>query len=174
MTDSAATEPTEHPALAPGLAIGVLLGIVGVLAGYVGLSHLLRIDTLFAGAFFIFFWVGVEKAAAKTFLPTLVGAAGGIVNSGMLHPQLATAVGIDPGLTALIGLVVLLLAIYLLLIQKASILFNHAYMLFFTVGAIPMLSDMKIFQDMAASIALAAAYVGLIFWGLRWLEARKR
>src|SRR3990167_8555616 len=122
MTDSTAIEPTEHPALAPRLAIWVLLAIVLVLAGYVGLAHLLRIDTLFAGAFFIFFWVGVEKAAAKAFLPALIGAAGGIINSGMLHPQLATAAWIDPGLTALVGLAVLLLAIYLLLIQKASIL----------------------------------------------------
>jgi hypothetical protein len=159
--------------LAPGPAFLVLVAIVVALAGYIGLAVLLHIDAIFAGSLFLFFWSGVEKAAPTAYIPTLVGALGGVANASLFHPGVVSAFAIDPGWAALAGLFILIVALYLLLIQQVSVLCNQSYMLFVTVGAIPLLPDTKIFVSMVEAIFLSAVYFGLIVWALNHIGARR-
>lgn len=159
--------------LAPARAFLVLMAIVVLLAGYIGLAYLLHVAAIFAGSLFLFFWVGVEKAAQAAFIATLVGAIGGIANASLFHASLATAFAIDPGLAALAGLGLVMLAVYMVLIHKASVLFNQSYLLFVTVGAIPQLSDAGIFVSMVEGVLLSAVYFGGIAWILRRIGARR-
>ncbi len=157
----------------PGRAFLTLIAIIVALAGYIGLAVLLHIAAIFAGSLFLFFWTGVEKAAPAAFVPTLVGALGGIANAALFHPAVASSFAIDPTWAAIAGLVVLVLVLYLLLMQKASVLCNQAYMLFITVAAIPLLPDLKIFTSMVESVFLSAAFFGCIVWILRHIGARR-
>jgi hypothetical protein len=149
------------------------MAIVVLLAGYISLAYLLHIESIFAGSLFLFFWVGVEKAAPAAFVATLVGAIGGIANASLLHASVATALAIDPSLAALAGLGVLMLAVYMLLIHKARWLFNQSYMLFVAVGAIPQLSDAGISVSMVEGVSLSAAYFGSIVWILHHIGTRR-
>jgi hypothetical protein len=159
--------------LPPGRAFLVLLAVVALLAGYVALAYLLQIAAIFAGSLFLFFWVGVEKAAPAAFMATLVGAIGGVANGILLHASVAAVFGVNPGVAALVGVGLLFLAVYMVLIHKGQILFNQSYMLFVTVAAIPMLSNRQIFVSMIEGIFLSAAYFGVIFWILRRIGARR-
>ena len=174
MNTSSSGQPTEHSQpLAPGRGFLVMMALVVLLAGFIGLTVVLHIMAIFAGSFFLFFWLGVEKAAPAAFIPTLVGALGGIANGSLLHASLATALGVNPALAALVGLGVLMLAVYMLLIHKVPMLFNQAYMLFVTMAAIPLLSDTAIFVSMVECVFLSAAYFGGIFWIFRRIGARR-
>jgi hypothetical protein len=174
MSSAAATQPPENAeALPPGRAFLVLIAIIVALAAYIGLAVLLHIEAVFAGSLFLFFWTGVEKAAPAAFVPTLVGALGGIANAGLFHPAVASSLAIDPTMAVIAGLVVLVLALYLLLMQKLSVLCNQSYMLFVTVGAIPLLPDLKIFVSMVEAVFLSAAFFGCIVWALRHFGARR-
>jgi hypothetical protein len=159
--------------MAPGPAFLVLMAIIAALAGYIGLAVLLHIDAIFAGSLFLFFWTGVEKAAPAAYVPTLVGALGGLANASLFHPAVVSAFAIDPVWAVVAGLVVLCLVLYLLLIQRVSVLCNQSYMLFVTVGAIPLLPDTRIFVSMVEAIFLSAAYFGIIVWALNYIGARR-
>ena len=168
MNNSSSGLPSQSgQALPPFRAFLILVGIVVLLAGYICLCYLFKIEAIFAGSLFVFFWVGVEKTAPTAFTPTIVGAVGGIANAGLLHASLMTALGINPGLAALAGLGLLMLAIFMLLIKRASVLFNHGYMLFVTVAAITQLSDTKIFISMVECVFLSAVYFGSLLWIIR-------
>lgn len=93
------------------------------------------------GSLFLFAWTTVEKAAPKAFIASAIGAVGGIANAALFHANLATAFAIDLNLAAIAGLGLFMLALYMLLIHKASVLCNSSYMLFLTVGTILQLSD---------------------------------
>ena len=161
------------PALSPLRALLVLVGLVALLAGYIALCIALHLAAAFAGSLFLFFWLGVEKGAPAALAPTLVGAVGGIVNAGLLHPDIATAFGLDPGVSALSGLALLVIAVYILLIHKITVLFNQSYMLFVTVAGIPIVSGVPAFESMLQCLFLAAVYFGLIFWILRRIGRRR-
>ena len=174
MSSAPSSQPSASAqAMAPGPAFLVLIAIIVALAGYIGLAVLLHIEAVFAGSLFLFFWTGAEKAAPAAFIPTLVGALGGIANASLFHAGVVSAFAMDPGWAALAGLAVLIVVLYLLLIQKVSVLCNQSYMLFVTVGAIPLLPDTKIFVSMVEAVFLSAAYFGIIVWALNYIGARR-
>jgi hypothetical protein len=174
MSSAPASQPSEgDQALPPGRAFLVLIAIIVALAAYIGLAVLLHIAAIFAGSLFLFFWTGVEKTAPAAFVPTLVGALGGIANAALFHPSVASSFGLDPTWAAIAGLIVIVLALYLLLMKTMSVLFNQAYMLFITVAAIPLLPDVKIFASMVEAVFLSAAFFGCIVWILRHIGARR-
>lgn len=159
--------------LPPGRALLVPLAIVVLLAGFVALGYALHIEAIFAGSLFVFFWIGIERADSAKFIAVLTGAIGGIANGSLLHQDVAAALGIDPGLSALAGLGLIMFAVYMLLIQKATTLFNHSYMLFLTVAAIPQLGHADLFVSMFQGAFISAAYFGVIFWALRRFSPRR-
>lgn len=159
--------------LPPGRAFLVLIAIVVVLAGFLGLFALLHIMAVFAGSFFLFAWVGVEKAAPEAFVGSILGAIAGIANASLLHPDLATTFGFDPGIAAIAGPGLLMVALYMLLIHKLPTLFNSTYMLFATLGAIPMLSGREVFASMMEGVIVGAAYFGGLFLLFRKVGGRR-
>ena len=175
MNDLSQAKPSHgHAPLSPLRALWVLIALVVILAGYLLLAYALHVAAVFAGSFFLFFWLGVEKATPATFPATLVGALGGIANAALFHAGVASALALDPGLAALGGLVLLLAALYMLLTLKGALLFNQSYMLFLTVAAIPQLATVELFEGMVEGVLLSAIYFGSVFALLRFIGSRRR
>lgn len=162
----------EQP-LPPGKALLVLLAVVVLLTAFVGLAYVLHISALYAGSLFLFYWLGIEKAAPTTYVPTVAGAFGGVAHAGLLHPAQASALGLDPGLAAVAGLLLLVLAIYLLLIHKLPALINQSYMLFLTVALIPQLNSPGLVADMGLGILYGAIFCGVAAFAARTFAARR-
>lgn len=102
-----------------------------------------------------------------------MGAFGGLANAGLLHPAQASALGLEPGPAAIAGLLVLLLALFLLLTHRLTILVNQSYMLFLTVALIPQLNGPRIIADMGVGIVHGAVFCGITAFALRKFAERR-
>ena len=158
----------SHAPLKPVHALLVLFGIIVLLAGYLTISHLLGIVPTYAGILLLFYWFAVKGGAPGELAAAFVGALGGIGNAALL-----VVPGVDPGLSALLGLLALIVALYCLLAGFVPLLFNQAYMLLVTVAAIPLILTEGRFVGMAASVILSAVYFGGLVWLLRLIGARR-
>lgn len=159
----------NHAPLSPLVGLLVLLVAVVVIAGYLILAHLLGIHSAFAGILLMFYLFAMEGGAASALPKAFIGALGGLANGALF----ATWAGLDPGLTALAGLVMVLIAVYCLLIGIAPILFNQAYMLVLTVVCVPPVLLEADFTGMLAALFLSLFYFGAAAWALGVLRNRK-
>ena len=162
------TDQTAHAPLPPGRALLVLLALIAVLAGYLTISHLMGIVPTYAGILLLYYWFAVKGGAPDELLAAFVGALGGIGNAALLAVP-----GLDVGLSALLGLGVLTVALYCLLAGFLPWLFNQAYMLLVTVAAIPLVLGEGRFAGMAASVLVSAVYFGGLVWLLRAVGKKK-
>ncbi len=151
----------------------LLLPVVLFLAIYVAFALVLHLQALFAGSLFLFYWLGIEKAELSAFLRALAGAIGGTIGGSLFQAEQAAALGLDPVWTAVAGLFLLILAIYLLLIHAMPFLVNQAYMLFLTVAGIPQLGGGTLIRDMIGGVIYSAFYCGITVGLYRYLAARR-
>lgn len=154
--------------LMPKQAAVILLVLVLVLAAYLYLAHMLGLAALFTGNLVLFYWAGIEHFRLEALPGVLAGSLGGILN-GALFALLPPVMGEGPA--ALVAVLVLLGAIYLLLLRRLPLLFNNAYMLQLNVALIPpVLTEGRWTQMSAAVLFSGAFWGGLVFaygWGRR-------
>ena len=154
-----ASESTQADTLTPLKGIAVLGGVIVAVAALVAIGIALHLNALYAGFLFVLYWTGLCHAKVDDFAPALIGSLGGIAMAYGLH-ALPAALGEVAGMVLALGLV--LLAVYALIMRWATILVNNAFMLFLTVGSIPMLMDTATLGDMALAVVVSAAYVGVL------------
>jgi len=145
-------------------ALLVTLGILVAVAALIGLYVLLDVKPLFAGFLFALYWMGVKHCDLKEFLPSVVGALGGLALAAGLH-YLPLHYG-NPGLFAALAVVVL--AIFMQVRNSLPQLVNLSFMLYLTVGTIPAVAALNDYPGMAYALLVAAAFCG----GLIWLMGR--
>lgn len=165
MSAESPTAPIAAPEHLPPLkAFFVLLGLIVVVAGFLVLAHALGLLSVFAGMLLVFYWFACKSGELRALPSALLGGLGGILNGALF-----VLPGIEPGLSALLGLIVVLVALYLMLIGVIPLIFNQAYMLLVTVSTIPALMAPPQHIGMALAITLSALYFGAIIGALKLL-----
>lgn len=166
MTSSTATEQastTEETAMSPLVAVGVLLGVIVVVAGYLFLAGSLGVAEFWAGFLFLLYWAGIEHMDMETLPSSIVGGFFGIFLAFLSH-EMAALVGLDQNTGMMVFLGVLLVVIFFQILGKLTIAINMMTMLYLTVGTIPAIQENTTAVGMASALALAIVY----FCGLIW------
>ncbi|MDT0576688.1 hypothetical protein RM533_10915 [Croceicoccus sp. F390] len=163
------SEQVEQPAPSPVVALIVLVAVVIAVAGFLALAHLLAIEAVYAGFLFILYWTGIRHSAWEEFIPSLLGAFGGLALAAALH-----LMPIHYGTAGLVvSLALVLLAIYLLIRQQLPRFVNMSFMLLLTVTTVPVITADAPYVDMALAIAVGAAYVAGLMWLLGVVQKRR-
>ncbi|GAA4769880.1 hypothetical protein [Novosphingobium ginsenosidimutans] len=160
MTDSTAT---AAPGPLAGLGI-VLIVVVAVIAWAIIGTALFSDLTLFGGFLLLWHWANLEALEIKRLPATIAGALVGIG----LAWQVVYLTGKMGSNGMILGLLIMVAAIYLQVIAVLPFLFNAAAMLFLTVAAAPLIQLKIDFAELAL-----ATVVGGLFFGV-FVEAIKR
>ena len=161
------TETNAAPAAAPGplAGLGIVAIVVVAVVAWVIIGTALFSDVSLFGAFLLLWhWANLEALEIKRMPATIAGALVGIALAWQVV-YLTSKLGSNG---TILGLLIMVAAIYLQVINALPFLFNAAAMLFLTVAAAPLI-QLKI--DFA-ELAVATVVGGLFFGG--FVEAIKR
>jgi hypothetical protein len=143
----------------------ILLAVICSVTAFLVLCHLLRIESAFAGFFFLLLWGGVQRFDMQKLLPNTVGALVGI--------GLAYTINSAPGIgiwAIVISLVIVLIVTYLQILGRAAIVVNLSTMLYLTLCTAPPIATGSDYVDIVAAMLVASAFFG----GLALLAATLR
>jgi hypothetical protein len=137
----------------------ILLVVVGSIIGWIVLgTTLFGLTSFFATFMFAWCWVNVEQGDFKQWPQCLIGA---IVGIGLTWQSQVLAVQFGtPGLVT--GLLVIIAAIYVQIMNWVPIALNRCAMLFVTVLAAPALLVKMNFIELLVAVALGAAYFAVV------------
>ncbi|MGH6782543.1 MAG: hypothetical protein ACREB5_10630 [Sphingomonadaceae bacterium] len=124
----------DKPAMSPLKGLGVLLGVIVVIAGFIAVAVALHLSELWAGFLFLLYWSMVEHAKPERIRASAIGAFVG-TGTAALMALAPAALGAGPGMALFMGVVLLL--VYAIIMGWAPIAVNMATMIFLTVGTIP-------------------------------------
>jgi hypothetical protein len=161
------TDTNGAPAAAPGPLAGlgiVAIVVLAVVAWAIIGTALFSEATLFGAFLLLWHWANLEALEIKRLPATIAGALVGIALAWQVV-YLTTTMGSNG---TILGLVIMVAAIYLQVINVLPFLFNAAAMLFLTVAAAPLVQLKVDFVQLAL-----ATLVGGLFFGL-FVEAIKR
>lgn len=159
--------PTAAPGPVAGLGI-VAIVVVAIVAWVVIGTKLFSDVTLFGGFLLLWHWANLEHLDIKRLPPTIAGALVGIA----LAWQVIYLAGIMGTNGLILGLLIMVAAIYLQIINVVPFLFNPAAMLFLTVAAAPLIQLKVDFAELALSTLVGGVFFGLFIVSLQWLAAR--
>lgn len=167
MTDSESTAAAAAPGLLAGL--GIVAIVVVLIAAWAVIGTSLFSDlTLFGPFLLLWQWANLEALEIKRLPATIAGALVGIGLAWQvvfLTQQLG-------GTGTIIGLLVMVGAIYLQIINALPFLFNTAAMLFLTVAAAPLIQLKVDFVELAVATVLGGLFFGLAVEGLKRIAVR--
>ncbi|HQV04852.1 MULTISPECIES: hypothetical protein [unclassified Novosphingobium] len=164
-------DSNSAPAAAPGPVAGLaIVAIVVVLViAWAVLGTMLFSDlTLFGGFLLLWHWANLEQLEIKRMPATIAGALVGIGLAWQvvyLTQQMGST-------GTIIGLLVMIAAIYIQIINVMPMLFNAAAMLFLTVAAAPLIQLKVDFAELALSTVVAGLFFGALVEGLKRAAAR--
>jgi hypothetical protein len=159
------TDSTSAPAPGPLAGLGIVAIVVVAVVAWVIIGTALFSDVSLFGAFLLLWhWANLEALEIKRLPATIAGALVGIALAWQVV-YLTTIMGSNG---TILGLLIMVAAIYLQVINVLPFLFNAAAMLFLTVAAAPLIQLKINFVELAL-----ATVVGGLFFGL-FVEAIKR
>ena len=137
----------------------ILLVVVGSIIGWIVLGTMLfGLSSFFATFMFAWCWVNIEQGDFKQWPQCFIGA---IVGVGLTwQSQLLAAQFGTPGLVT--GLLIIIAAIYVQIMNWVPIALNRCAMLFVTVLAAPALLEKMDFVELLAAIGVGAVYFAII------------
>ncbi len=148
-------QPAEAPAaLTPFNGFLIFLLVVGAIIGWILLGSQFGVVSFFASFLFLWYWAAVEQADFKQWPQCLIGALVGLGlawQSAYLPAHFGT-----PGMV--VGIMVLLVAIYVQIMNWVPIAINRAAMLYLTVLAAPALLAKLNVPETALAIAGGALF----------------
>ena len=165
------TDSTSAPAAAPGplAGLGIVAIVVVLVAAWAVVGSMLFSGlTLFGGFLLLWHWANLEALEIKRMPATIAGALVGIALAWQvvyLTQQMGST-------GTIIGLLVMVGAIYLQIIAAAPFLFNAAAMLFLTVAAAPLIQLKVDFVELAIATVVGALFFGAAVEGLKRIAAR--
>lgn len=164
------SQTSETKPLSPLAALGVLVAVIALIAGFIGLVVLFNITEVWAGFLFLLYWGGVHHLDLKEYPAAALGSCFGLLLVYLAH-NLGTLLGF-PELSLPLFLALICTVVYFQILGKFTLIINLAAMLFLTVGTIPQLSELNVF-DIGKAVVLSAAYFGLIAALGHWIAARR-
>ncbi len=166
MTDS---NPVAAAAPGPLAGLGILAVVVVAVVAWLAIGTTLFSDlTLFGGFLLLWYWASLEQLEIKRMPASIAGALVGIA----LSWQVIYLSGIMGNNGLILGLLIMLAAIYLQVINALPFLFNPAAMLFLTVAAAPLIQLKVDFAELALSTIVGGVFFGLFVEALKRLAAR--
>lgn len=166
MTDSNSAQ-TAVPG--PVAGIGIIAVVVVAIAAWAVIGTALFSEaTLFGGFLLLWHWANLEQLEIKRLPTTIAGALIGIA----LAWQVVYLTGFMGTNGLILGLLIMIVAIYLQIINAVPFLFNPATMLFLTVAAAPLVQLKVDFAELALATVVGGLFFGLFIVSLQWLAAR--
>ena len=166
MTDSNLAQ-TEVPG--PVAGIGIIAVVVVAIAAWAVIGTALFSEaTLFGGFLLLWHWANLEQLEIKRLPTTIAGALIGIA----LAWQVVYLTGFMGTNGLILGLLIMIVAIYLQIINAVPFLFNPATMLFLTVAAAPLVQLKVDFAELALATVVGGLLFGLFIVSLQWLAGR--
>lgn len=166
MTDSNSAQ-TAVPG--PVAGIGIIAVVVVAIAAWAVIGTALFSEaTLFGGFLLLWHWANLEQLEIKRLPTTIAGALIGIA----LAWQVVYLTGFMGTNGLILGLLIMIVAIYLQIINAVPFLFNPAAMLFLTVAAAPLVQLKVDFAELALATVVGGLLFGLFIVSLQWLAAR--
>ena len=159
------------PAAVPGpvAGLGIVAIVVVLVLAWAVLGTMLFSDlTLFGGFLLLWHWANLEQLEIKRMPATIAGALVGIALAWQvvwLTQQMGST-------GTIIGLLIMIAAIYIQVINLLPMLFNAAAMLFLTVAAAPLIQLKVDFAELALSTVVAGLFFGALVEGLKRAAAR--
>ncbi len=136
--------------------IVVILGIVGWI--FIGSS--LTLSSFYASFLFLWYWATINQLDIRKFPSSMVGALVGVGLAWGVH-DLPVLLG-TPGVV--LSLLLVLCAIYLLILEKFTFVFNPAMALYLTVIAAPALLETSDFREVGLATLIGGAFfAGFVF-----------
>jgi hypothetical protein len=167
-SDPITAAPAQAPT--PVQALFVLLAVIVGVAIYLGIHHVLHIESGYAGFLLLLYWSGIKGSAPAELAPAFFGALGGVLLAYLLW-FLPTVMGSGGAIVALLAIMV---AVYMLIMGWMPMVVNNAMMLLLTVGTIGTVQAKGDFAGMAASVLLAGGLSALILAIGRMMSRRKQ
>jgi hypothetical protein len=156
--------------VSPMQALIILVAIVPIIAGLIVLSQVAGVGKfLFVGFVFVLYWTGIKAMAPAEFVPSLAGALGGLALAYLIH-ALPPAFGLAG---VILVAAAILLAIYLLVLGRASVLINNAFMLVLTVATCSAFKTDRDYAAAAIAIIISALYAGGLVFGAKAMSSRR-
>lgn len=163
MTEAENTPAAAHPSPLAGL--GIVAIVVAAIVGWAIIGSALFSEvSLFGGFLMLWHWANLEQLEIGKLPSALAGALVGIA----LAWQVVYLTQTMGGTGTIVGLLVMIAAIYLQIIGFVPFLFNASAMLYLTVAAAPLIQLHIDFVE----LGLATVVGGLFFGG--YVEAVKR
>lgn len=158
-----------RPPMRAGMAALVTLGLVAAVAGFLMLGGALGLTPLYGG-FLLLWYFGSVDAFDVPALPALaIGGACGTATAWLL--QYAVIHHGLPGALSVLALIIV--AVFISVMRWLPLVINHAYMLYLTVMAAPLVQANEHFGDVMLTVALATVYFGVIAYVGRRIIARR-
>ncbi len=166
-----ATEPGTALAKPSALgALGLVIGTVALIAGFVLLCSALGNEDYHAGFLFLLCWMMLDRAKLEKLPHAVMGAGFGLM-LGYVHLLISSQFG--ESARYLFG-PLLLPIIYCLFMGWLRLVVNFTAMTFLAVTTIPVIQTHGDFRNMAIALALGALYFGVIFALADRLMARRK
>ena len=158
----------EHEGMPVGKAIVFLIPVAAFVALFIGLQVLLGIESVWFGLLLLWYW-GMEKQAGlepllKTILPGAIAGVG-LAYAIVTLPELLGTPGSVAAFILIAGAVVCTFT------GHGETFVNGATFLCVAVIMIPTIEKTNAdFLDIAKSVAVSCAYMGLSAWGMQRLD----
>ncbi len=165
------TDSTSAAAAAPGPLAGlgvVAIVVVAIIAWAIIGTALFSEVSLFGGFLMLWHWANLEALEIKRLPSAIAGALVGIA----LAWQVVYLTGIMGSNGTILGLLIMVAAIYLQVINLMPFLFNTAAMLYLTVAAAPLIQLKIDFVELALATVVGGLFFGLFVEAIKRLAAR--
>lgn len=168
MSDAAGN---AEAAAAPGpvVGLGILAIVIVAIIGWVmiGGRYLSEIS-LFGGFLMLWYWANVEQLSVRRLPAALIGAVVGIGLAWLLFK--GTVILGDKG--GLIGLLVLILALYLDILKAVPLLINASTMLYVTVAAAPLVGLKVDWLELVFATVGGGLFFAAFVEGVKWIAGK--
>jgi len=167
---SESAEVTADPRPTPLKALGILVGVIVMIAAYITLCTLLGNQEFYVGFIWLLCWSVIEQMKIERLPHSVLGAAGGMALCYLLKVLVTSSLGATGGL--IFGALVLPV-LYFQMMGWFPLVINFTLMTFLAVLTIPYVQASGNFRDMAIILPVAVAYFGLIIALPTWLASRR-
>jgi len=167
MNDASSAVPAAAPSPLVGLGI-VAIVVVAVIGWAIIGSKLFSDVTLFGGFLLLWHYANIEQLDIKRLPAALLGALVGIA----LAWQVVYLTQTNGGTGTLIGLLIMVAAIYLQVINVLPLFFNAAAMLYLTVAAAPLIQLKVDFVQLGLATIVGGIFFAAFIEAVKWIAGR--
>lgn len=160
MSNSDAPAPAQMPLISGLMLLGTIA--LSILVFEVLGMKFLALKSFFASFTLLWYWATVEGAQFHKLPHSLLGALVGVALAWQMQICLAKF-GATNGL--IIGLLPIIIALFIVIMNWAPIAINGSAMLFLTVLGAPAFAAVKLdFVELSEAIVLGAIYFAIVVW----------